>query len=108
MTTKSDILLAIRQKCLECSCFQPSEVRDCVITACELWPYRLGRDPAPSSRRGFAKPSGYTGDSLAGGSSMGMDTTPPPTIAEPHVYTAGFAQAERSGRYPASAAVGGA
>ena len=38
-------LRAIRLKCLECSCQQPSEVRDCRIQTCVLWPYRMGRYP---------------------------------------------------------------
>jgi len=36
---------AIRRKCLDCSCFQPSEVRNCVISECSLFPYRMGRRP---------------------------------------------------------------
>ena len=62
MTTKANILQAIRRKCLDCSCFQPSEVRECPLSTCDLWPYRLGRDPDPSRSRGFAKSSVYTGD----------------------------------------------
>ena len=54
MTTKAEILHAIRQKCLDCSCYQPSEVRECQLTACSLWPFRLGSDPEP--RRGCAEP----------------------------------------------------
>jgi hypothetical protein len=55
VTTKADILQAIRRKCLDCSCDQPSEVRECPVTACDLWPFRFGHDPAPSRTRGFAK-----------------------------------------------------
>lgn len=44
-------LKAIRAKCLDCSCYQPSEVAKCTATGCALWPYRMGRDP-------FAKPRG--------------------------------------------------
>lgn len=36
---------AIRQKCLECSCGQVSEVRLCPIKNCPLYPYRLGKRP---------------------------------------------------------------
>jgi hypothetical protein len=36
---------AIRAKCLDCSCFQPKEVRLCPVTSCALWPYRLGKRP---------------------------------------------------------------
>ena len=57
MTTKAGILNAIRAKCMDCSCFQPSEIRNCLVTRCELWPYRMGRDPEPGQARGCAKPS---------------------------------------------------
>lgn len=60
MTTKANILQAIRSKCLDCSCYQPSEVRNCHLTTCDLWPFRMGRDPNPTSRRGFAKSNVYT------------------------------------------------
>ncbi len=63
MTTKADILQAVRRKCLDCSCFQPAEVRECPVSTCDLWPFRLGRDPDPSRSRGFANPSVYTHDS---------------------------------------------
>jgi len=33
---------AIRWKCKECSNFQPSEVRECHIKDCALWPFRMG------------------------------------------------------------------
>ena len=36
---------AIRAKCVECSGGALSEVRDCPITKCALWPYRQGDDP---------------------------------------------------------------
>lgn len=32
--------MAINAKCWECSCEQRSEIRDCSITACPLWPVR--------------------------------------------------------------------
>jgi hypothetical protein len=56
MTTKADILQAIRNKCLDCSCHQPREVRECPVSACDLWPYRFGSDPNPGKARGCAKP----------------------------------------------------
>ena len=31
---------AIKAKCLECTCLQYVEVRDCTISGCPLWPYR--------------------------------------------------------------------
>lgn len=36
---------AIRAKCLECSCENPNEVRECPITDCALYPFRFGRNP---------------------------------------------------------------
>lgn len=54
MTTKAAILQAIRQKCLDCSCYQPAEVRNCHLTRCDLWPFRMGRDPEPGRARGAA------------------------------------------------------
>ena len=66
MTTKTAILQAIRYKCLDCSVYQPAEVRECPLSTCGLWPYRFGVDPDPSRTRGFAKSSVYTGDSGQG------------------------------------------
>lgn len=36
---------AIRTKCLDCTCYQPSEVRLCPSVTCALWPYRMGKRP---------------------------------------------------------------
>lgn len=36
---------AIRAKCLECSCGNNTEVRECVIPECPLYPYRMGHNP---------------------------------------------------------------
>ena len=38
-------MTAIRAKCLECSNFQWSEIRDCEMTDCPLWVYRFGKKP---------------------------------------------------------------
>lgn len=38
-------LKAIRAKCLDCMCDQPSEVRLCPSENCPLWPYRMGHNP---------------------------------------------------------------
>ena len=37
-------LKAIRAKCLECCCGQASEVKNCQIKTCHLWPYRMDKD----------------------------------------------------------------
>ena len=94
MTTKAGILQAIRQKCLDCCCQQPKEVRACPVTACGLWPYRLGRDPDRSRSRGFAKPSLYTEDSSQRRSRMGPDTALTEGLAESSVYTSDFSERE--------------
>ncbi|GIU70440.1 MAG: hypothetical protein KatS3mg002_1676 [Candidatus Woesearchaeota archaeon] len=36
---------AIRKHCLECSSGIPSEVKNCIITDCPLYPFRLGKNP---------------------------------------------------------------
>lgn len=36
---------AIRLKCLDCCCGQVQEIRECTITRCAIWPYRMGRRP---------------------------------------------------------------
>ena len=36
---------AIRQKCLDCSNFQPIEVKLCTCPDCPLYPYRMGKSP---------------------------------------------------------------
>lgn len=36
-------LKAIRAKCLDCTCGQASEVKNCVSTNCPLWEYRMGK-----------------------------------------------------------------
>jgi hypothetical protein len=41
---------AIRAKCLDCTCNQPREVRECRILTCPLWPYRLGHRPTEPVR----------------------------------------------------------
>jgi hypothetical protein len=52
MTTKAEILKAIRAKCLDCSCYQPNEVRICHLVKCALHPFRMGADPNPARSRG--------------------------------------------------------
>ena len=38
-------LRAIRAKCLDCSCYQVSEVGLCEAIKCPLWPFRAGKHP---------------------------------------------------------------
>lgn len=52
---------AIRAMCVECCCGVLSEVRNCTVTKCSLYPFRNGDDPFRKKRTdGFAaktKPS---------------------------------------------------
>ena len=41
---------AIREKCLDCSCQQPVEVKECPVKACALWPFRMGVNPFRAKR----------------------------------------------------------
>lgn len=47
---------AIRLKCLDCTCDQPVEVRNCPCTDCPLWRFRMGREEndelKPQRKRG--------------------------------------------------------
>ncbi len=36
---------AIKAKCMDCSCGSFIEVRECTITDCPLYPYRMGHRP---------------------------------------------------------------
>lgn len=36
---------AIRSMCVTCSNGQLSEVRECTVKVCPLWPFRLGENP---------------------------------------------------------------
>lgn len=43
-------LKAIRARCLDCCCFQPSEVRKCTAVNCPSWPFRMGTNPFREKR----------------------------------------------------------
>ena len=49
-------LKAIRAKCLDCMCWQPSEVGQCPIVHCPLWEYRFGHRPTASSPEKMRNP----------------------------------------------------
>lgn len=38
-------LKAIRRRCLDCSGGATTAVRDCACAGCDLWPFRLGKNP---------------------------------------------------------------
>lgn len=41
---------AIREKCLDCTCQQPIEVKECTVKACALYPFRMGKNPFRAKR----------------------------------------------------------
>lgn len=43
-------LKAIRAKCLDCSVYDYSEVRNCYIKKCPLYPFRMGKNPFRKKR----------------------------------------------------------
>jgi len=43
---------AIRLKCMDCCCWQRSEVTRCASVECPLWPFRSGHVPGRKPRRG--------------------------------------------------------
>lgn len=43
INAKKNIWKAIRKKCLECSGGYTKEADNCVIKACALYPYRMGK-----------------------------------------------------------------
>ena len=40
---------AIRKKCLDCTCYQPKEIRLCPVVNCPLYPYRMGTRPSQAT-----------------------------------------------------------
>ncbi len=38
-------MTAIREKCMDCCCWDPIEIRLCPIKTCALYPFRFGRSP---------------------------------------------------------------
>ncbi len=37
---KKSMRAAVNSKCLDCTCFQVKEIRDCSVHGCPLWKYR--------------------------------------------------------------------
>ncbi len=46
---------AIRLKCMDCTCQQIVEVRECTATDCPLHPYRMGKRPSTLAKRAAKK-----------------------------------------------------
>lgn len=55
MTRSFRPLKAIRAKCLDCTNYQPKEVRECEIPECSLYGFRFGKNP---NRKGIGNLKG--------------------------------------------------
>jgi len=51
-TVKLTPMKAIREKCLECSCWSFKEVRLCPVKDCALYPFRYGKRPDSGEKEG--------------------------------------------------------
>lgn len=51
MTTKAEILKAIRNQCIECMGGQVREVALCTSPMCSLFEFRHGTDPHPNENK---------------------------------------------------------
>jgi hypothetical protein len=56
---------AIREKCLDCCCGNPAEVRKCVAVDCPLWPFRMGANPFRKKRELSSRQKRERADRLA-------------------------------------------
>lgn len=65
MTTKTELLRIIREKCIDCSAGQLALVRECHLTGCALHPFRMATDPTPA-RAGRRLPAGTGADADPG------------------------------------------
>ncbi len=45
MAENTNPIKAIREYCLYCMCGQANEVKLCPSTGCELYPFRMGKNP---------------------------------------------------------------
>jgi len=45
----------IRAKCMDCTCDQPKEIRECRIISCPSWPYRMGKRPTEAERKVYER-----------------------------------------------------
>ncbi len=63
--TVRELWVAIKKKCMDCSGFQPKEVRLCTVKRCNLWPYRMGKDHQVELGKSEQKPIQITPKSAA-------------------------------------------
>lgn len=50
MEYKTNPVKAIREKCLTCCCGSTTEVKECTVVSCPIYPFRLGKNPFRQKR----------------------------------------------------------
>ena len=45
VSENTNILRAIKLKCLDCSTYNINEIKECPVKNCPLYPFRLGKNP---------------------------------------------------------------
>jgi hypothetical protein len=45
LEVKTNPVKVIRQKCRDCTCNQITEIENCTVNLCPLWPWRMGKNP---------------------------------------------------------------
>lgn len=45
VSENTNVLRAIKLKCLDCSTYNINEIKECPVKNCPLYPFRLGRNP---------------------------------------------------------------
>ena len=61
MNTIKSPIKAIKAKCLDCSCDSATEVKECPVESCPLFPFRFGKNPftkreiSPEQREAMAE-----------------------------------------------------
>ena len=61
---KTNPIKAIREKCLDCCCGCASEVKECTIEECPIYPYRFGKNPFRQKREMTEEERKELGDRL--------------------------------------------
>ena len=45
VSENTNVLRAIKLKCLDCSTYTTNEIKECPVKNCPLYPFRLGKNP---------------------------------------------------------------
>lgn len=45
VSENTNVLRAIKLKCLDCSSYNTNEIKECPVKNCPLYPFRLGKNP---------------------------------------------------------------